>query len=68
MNELESMVIEAEREKSDALTLRYLGQVLDVLLDPSKKIVDDTSLQRLLEYCKTIFSQKGKFLFIFRFL
>ncbi|XP_030839576.1 uncharacterized protein LOC100893417 [Strongylocentrotus purpuratus] len=58
MTDLESMVIEAERENSDALTLRYLGQVLDVLLDPSKKIVDDTSLQRLLEYCKTIFSQK----------
>lgn len=42
----------------EARNFFYLAQVFDVLLDPSKNIVDDTSLQRLLEYCKEIFSQE----------
>ncbi|XP_041483746.1 BRCA1-associated ATM activator 1-like [Lytechinus variegatus] len=52
------MMADSKQDESGALTLRYLGQVLDVLLDPNKKIVDDTSLQRLLEYCKKTFSCK----------
>ncbi|XP_072169960.1 uncharacterized protein [Diadema setosum] len=54
--------------------LEHLSLVLDMLGNSEKSVIDDTSLQRLLEYCKDVFNEedivanKGGLQLVFNFL